>query len=94
MRHILPNSLAPVTVQVSMDFGSIILTAASLSFLGLGAQAPQPEWGLLVNIGRNFFLTNWWYVTFPGLFIFITVMAFNFLGDGIRDYLDPKTRDS
>jgi peptide/nickel transport system permease protein len=93
IRHILPNSLAPVIVQISMDFGSIILTAASLSFLGLGAQPPLPEWGLLVNIGKNFFLTNWWYVTFPGLFIFITVMAFNLLGDGLRDYLDPKTRD-
>lgn len=93
-RHILPNSIAPVIVQISMDFGSIILTAASLSFLGLGAQPPQPEWGLLINIGKNFFLTNWWYVTFPGLFIFITVMAFNLLGDGLRDYLDPKTRDS
>lgn len=93
-RHILPNSLAPVIVQVSMDFGSIILTAASLSFLGLGAQPPLPEWGLLINIGRNFFLTNWWYVTFPGLFIFISVMAFNLFGDGLRDYLDPKTRDS
>lgn len=93
-RHILPNSLAPIIVQVSMDFGSIILTAASLSFLGLGAQPPQPEWGLLINIGKNYFLTNWWYVTFPGLFIFITVMAFNLFGDGLRDYLDPKTRDN
>ncbi|WP_197969796.1 nickel transporter permease [Mesobacillus harenae] len=93
-RHILPNSMAPVIVQISMDFGSIILTAASLSFLGLGAQPPLPEWGLLINIGRNFFLTNWWYVTFPGLFIFISVMAFNLFGDGLRDYLDPKTRDS
>ncbi|MEH7123018.1 nickel transporter permease [Bacillus sp. JJ1503] len=93
IRHILPNSLAPIIVQISMDFGSIILTAASLSFLGLGAQPPQPEWGLLINIGKNFFLTNWWYVTFPGLFIFITVMAFNLFGDGLRDYLDPKTRD-
>jgi peptide/nickel transport system permease protein len=93
-RHILPNSLAPVIVQVSMDFGSIILTAASLSFLGLGAQPPEPEWGLLVNIGKNYFLTNWWYVTFPGLFIFTSVMAFNLFGDGLRDYLDPKTRDS
>lgn len=94
VRHILPNSLAPVIVQISMDFGSIILTAASLSFLGLGAQPPLPEWGLLVNNGRNFFLTNWWYVTFPGLFILISVMAFNFIGDGLRDYLDPRTRDS
>ncbi|RNB78510.1 ABC transporter permease subunit, partial [Brevibacillus fluminis] len=72
---------------------AIILTAASLSFLGLGAQAPTPEWGLMISTGRNFFLTSWWYVTFPGLFILVTVMAFNFLGDGLRDYLDPKTRD-
>lgn len=94
IRHIFPNSLAPLIVQISMDFGSIILTAASLSFLGLGAQPPEPEWGLLINIGKNYFLTNWWYVTFPGLFIFISVMAFNLFGDGLRDYLDPKTRDS
>ncbi|UFJ40771.1 ABC transporter permease [Brevibacillus humidisoli] len=92
-RHVLPNSLSPVIVQASMDFGSIILTAASLSFLGLGAQAPTPEWGLMISIGRNFFMTSWWYITFPGLFILLTVMAFNFLGDGLRDYLDPKTRD-
>ncbi|RNB81206.1 ABC transporter permease [Brevibacillus fluminis] len=93
LRHVFPNSLSPVIVQASMDFGSIILTAASLSFLGLGAQAPTPEWGLMISIGRNFFLTSWWYVTIPGMFILLTVMAFNFLGDGLRDYLDPKIRD-
>lgn len=92
-RHILPNALAPIIVQASMDFGSIILTSASLSFLGLGAQPPQPEWGLLVSIGRNFFLSSWWYVTFPGLAVFVAVLAFNFVGDGLREILDPKTRE-
>jgi len=92
-RHILPNALSPVIVQASMDFGSIILTSSSLSFLGLGAQPPQPEWGLLVSIGRNFFLSSWWYVTFPGLAVFLTVLAFNLVGDGLREILDPKTRE-
>jgi len=89
-RHILPNSLAPVIVQASMDFGSVILTSASLSFLGLGAQSPTPEWGLMINIGRTFFLTHWWIVTFPGLAILIAVLAFNLTGDGLREILDPK----
>ncbi len=92
-RHILPNAVAPIIVQASMDFGSIILESASLSFLGLGAQPPQPEWGLIVSIGRNFFMTSWWYVTFPGLAIFLAVLAFNFVGDGLREILDPKTRE-
>lgn len=92
-RHILPNAIAPVIVQASMDFGSVILEAASLSFLGLGAQPPEPEWGLMVSLGRNFFLTDWWYVTFPGLAILITVLGFNLLGDGLREILDPKTRE-
>lgn len=90
--HLVPNALAPVIVQASLDFGSVILTLAALSFLGIGAQPPQPEWGLLVNTGRNFFLTNWWYVTFPGLAILVTVAAFNLLGDGLREILDPRTR--
>jgi len=89
-RHVLPNSLAPVIVQASMDFGSVILTSASLSFLGLGAQPPTPEWGLMINIGRSYFLTHWWIVTFPGLAILITVLAFNITGDGLREILDPK----
>jgi len=92
-RHILPNAIAPVIVQASMDFGSVILEAASLSFLGLGAQPPEPEWGLMVSLGRNFFLTDWWYVTFPGLAILVTVLGFNLLGDGLREILDPKTRE-
>lgn len=89
-RHILPNALPPVLVQASMDFGSVVLTTAALGFLGLGAQAPQPEWGLMVAIGRNYFLTHPWVVVFPGLGILITVMAFNFLGDGLREVLDPR----
>ncbi|MEM1575509.1 MAG: ABC transporter permease [Nitrososphaerota archaeon] len=90
--HILPNCLTPLIVQASMDLGSVILTAASLSFLGLGAQPPQPEWGLMCNIGRIYFLTNWWVATFPGLAIVISVLILNLLGDGLRDILDPKSR--
>jgi len=91
-RHVLPNCLTPVIVQSSMDFGSIILTSAALSFLGLGAQPPTPEWGLMVSTGRTFFLTNWWMVTFPGLAIFVAVLSFNLVGDGLREILDPKMR--
>lgn len=91
-RHILPNTLAPVIVQASMDLGGVILTIASLSFLGLGAQPPIPEWGLLISTSRTYFLNAWWYSTFPGLAIFITVLVFNLIGDGIREVLDPKTR--
>ncbi len=91
-RHVLPNSITPIIIQASMDFGSVILTSASLSFLGLGAQPPTPEWGLMVSTGRTYFLTYWWIVTFPGLAIFITVLAFNLVGDGLREILDPKLR--
>ncbi len=91
-RHILPNSIQPIVIQASMDFGSIILTSAALSFLGLGAQPPTPEWGLLVSIGRTYFLSYWWIVTFPGLAIFVTVLGFNLFGDGLRELLDPKLR--
>lgn len=91
-KHVLPNCLTPIIVQASMDFGSIILTSAALSFLGLGAQPPTPEWGLMVSTGRTFFLTNWWIVTFPGLAIFTAVLSFNLVGDGLREILDPKMR--
>lgn len=90
--HIIPNTIAPVIVQASMDIGGVILTIASLSFLGLGAQPPAPEWGLLVSTSRNYFLNAWWYSIFPGLAIFFTVLVFNLLGDGLREILDPKTR--
>lgn len=92
--HIVPNCVAPIIVQASMDIGGVILTIASLSFLGLGAQPPTPEWGLMVSTSRNYFLNAWWYSIFPGLAIFFTVLAFNLLGDGLREILDPKTRNN
>lgn len=91
-KHIIPNCISPVIVQASMDIGGVILTVASLSFLGLGAQNPTPEWGLMISTGRAFFPDKWWYCIFPGLAIFITVLCFNLLGDAIREILDPKTR--
>lgn len=91
-KHIVPNCIAPIIVQASMDIGGVILTIASLSFLGLGAQPPTPEWGLMVSTSRNYFLNAWWYSIFPGLAIFFTVLIFNLLGDGLREILDPKTR--
>ena len=89
-RHILPNSITPVLVQVSLDVGGVILTASALSFLGLGAQDPVPDWGLMVSAGQSYFTPDWWLVTFPGLAILLTAFAFNLLGDGLRDLLDPK----
>ena len=89
-RHVLPNSLTPIIVSVSNDAGGVILTAAALSFLGLGAQDPTPEWGLMVSQGQSFFATQWWLVTFPGLAIVLTAMVFNLLGDGLREVLDPR----
>lgn len=91
-KHVIPNTISPVIVQASMDMGGVILTIASLSFLGLGAQAPTPEWGLMISTGRNYFPDIWWYSIFPGIAIFITVLTFNLLGDGVREILDPKTR--
>jgi len=92
LRHVLPNSVTPLIVQVSLDFGGVILTASALSFLGLGAQDPTPDWGLMVAEGQNYFTTQWWLVTYPGLAILITALAFNLLGDGLRDVLDPRWR--
>jgi peptide/nickel transport system permease protein len=89
-RHILPNAVTPLIVQVSLDVGGVILTASALSFLGLGAQDPTPDWGLMVAEGQSYFTPDWWLVTFPGLAILITAFAFNLLGDGLRDVLDPK----
>ncbi len=90
MRHILPNSITPLIVQVSLDVGGVILTASALSFLGLGAQDPTPDWGLMVSEGQPYFTTAWWVLTFPGIAILVTAFAFNLLGDGLRDLLDPK----
>lgn len=89
-RHILPNTLTAIIVKISMDIGFAILTAAGLSFIGIGAQPPTPEWGVMVSIGRQFMPNWWWYATFPGLAIFLAVFAFNMLGDGLRDALDPR----
>jgi peptide/nickel transport system permease protein len=91
--HILPNCVSPVIVRASLDMGFAILTAAALGFLGLGAQEPTPEWGAMVSEARRTFPAAWWSATFPGLSIFVTVFAFNLLGDGLRDALDPRTRE-
>ncbi|WP_214322857.1 ABC transporter permease [Nonomuraea sediminis] len=92
VRHVLPNSLTPVLVQLSLDAGGVILTAAALSYLGLGAQEPTAEWGLMIEQGQALFTTNWWVVTFPGLAILVTAFAFNVLGEGMRDALDPHRK--
>jgi peptide/nickel transport system permease protein len=89
-RHILPNVMAPVIVLATLDMAFIILAAAGLSFLGLGAQPPTPEWGSMLNNGRAFMRTAPHLTTFPGLAIMVAVLAFNFLGDGLRDALDPR----
>lgn len=89
-KHILPNSISPVIVQGSIDAGYAILTVAGLSFIGLGAEPPLPEWGLLITASRAQFLYHWWVVVFPGIFILLTVLCFNIIGDDLRDYLNPK----
>ncbi|MBI3244862.1 MAG: ABC transporter permease [Chloroflexi bacterium] len=91
-RHLLPNSLAPILVQASFDMGGAILSAAGLSFIGFGAQPPTPEWGVMISEGRKFISTQPWLSLFPGLSILLTVTAFNFIGDGLRDTLDPRLR--
>ncbi|ROQ92026.1 ABC transporter permease [Desulfosoma caldarium] len=91
--HILPNCLAPLIVQTTLGFASAILEAAALSFLGLGAQPPTPEWGAMLANGRALILRAWWAVTFPGLMILFSVLGFNLLGDGLRDALDPRLRE-
>jgi len=91
-RHIIPNSLAPIMVQATMDTGSAILTMASLSFIGLGATPPTPEWGLIVSKGRIYVLQFWWISLFPSIAIFLVVLGFNLVGDGLREALDPRLR--
>jgi peptide/nickel transport system permease protein len=90
--HLLPNCVSPIVVKASMDMGAAILAAASLGFIGLGAQPPYPEWGAMISHGRNYLPTWWWYSAFPGLAIYLTVLGFNLVGDGLRDLLDPKSR--
>jgi peptide/nickel transport system permease protein len=90
LRHVVPNVVTPVVVLATMDMAYVILGTAGLSFLGLGAQPPTPEWGTMLSQGRNYVDTAWWVVNFPGLAIMITVLGFNLLGDGLRDVLDPR----
>ena len=92
LRHVAPNSLTPLIVQASMDVGYAILAAASLSFIGLGVRPPGIEWGLMAAAARAQFLDHWWTALAPGLAIFVTVLAVNLIGDGLRDILDPKQR--
>jgi peptide/nickel transport system permease protein len=90
LRHILPNCVTPILVQATIDFGTVILAEGSLAFIGLGTQPPAPDWGLMVSQGRSYILDQWWISTFPGLAIFVSVLAFNLLGDTLRDILDPR----
>jgi peptide/nickel transport system permease protein len=92
LQHILPNTLAPILVQASFDMGGAILAAAGLSFIGFGAQPPTPEWGVMISEGRKYISTQPWLSLFPGLAILLTVAAFNLIGDGLRDALDPRLR--
>jgi peptide/nickel transport system permease protein len=92
--HIAPLCMSSIIVRMSLDMGTIILTAAGLGFLGLGAQPPVPEWGLMVSDGRQYLVDQWWVSTLPGMAILVVVMGFNLLGDGVRDVLDPRQRQA
>jgi peptide/nickel transport system permease protein len=92
LRHVMPLCLSSVIIRVTLDMAGIIITAAGLGFLGLGAQPPMPEWGAMVSSGREFLLDQWWVATIPGIAIFVVSLGFNLLGDGLRDILDPKQR--
>ena len=89
-RHILPNTLSPIVVQATLTAGTVVLSAASLSFLGLGAQPPLPEWGTMLSDGRNYLGVSPWLTLCPGAAVMVTVLGFNMLGDGLRDLLDPR----
>ena len=91
-RHILPNCLAPLVIALTINAGHAILATAGLSFVGLGAQPPTPEWGSMLSYSRQFVTTHWWLATFPGLAISLTVAGYVFLGDGLRDLLDPRLK--
>lgn len=92
--HIFPNVLSPIIVRATIGMGYTILTAATLGFLGVGAQPPTPEWGLTISESRQYLPGAWWFALFPGMAIFVVVMAFNMFGDGLRDVLDPRLRIS
>lgn len=89
-RHILPNTITPIIVQATIDIGTVILATTSLAFLGLGTQPPNADWGLMIDQGRQYLRQAWWYSVFPGMAIFLTVLAFNLLGDTLRDIFDPR----
>jgi peptide/nickel transport system permease protein len=91
--HIMPLCMSSLIVRVTLDMAGIILTAAGLGFLGLGAQPPSPEWGAMTSAGRAFILDQWWLITMPGTAIFVVSLAFNLLGDGLREVLDPKSEN-
>ena len=91
-RHILPNAVSPIIIKMTTDFGFAVLTAATLGFIGLGAQPPTPEWGAMINDGQLYFPDEWWIATFPGMAIWLMVFSWNLLGDGLRDVLDPRSR--
>ena len=91
---ILPNCMAPLIVQATLSYSNVILEVAALGFLGMGVQAPTPEWGTMLAESREFILRAWWVVTFPGLAILLTVLAINIIGDGLRDALDPRLKRS
>lgn len=91
--HVVPLCTSSLIVRVTLDMAGIILIAAGLGFLGLGAQPPLPEWGAMISSGRKFMLDQWWVATVPGIAIFVVSLGFNLLGDGLRDVLDPKSRD-
>jgi peptide/nickel transport system permease protein len=92
LRHIMPLCMSSVIVRMTLDMSGIILTAAALGFLGMGAQPPMPEWGTMIASSRAFILDQWWVPTIPGIAIFVASLAFNLLGDGMRDVLDPRQR--
>lgn len=92
LEHVLPNVLGPTIVLATLDIGTVVLATAGLSFLGLGAQPPTPEWGTMIAAGRHYLQTAWWLVNVPGLAIVVTVLGFTLLGDGLRDVLDPEGR--
>jgi peptide/nickel transport system permease protein len=91
VRHVLPNAISVVIIQITLDVGYAILATSALSFIGLGAQPPNPEWGTMLADARNYFRDAWWYTTFPGLALTLTVLAFNLLGDGLQEALDPRS---
>jgi len=90
LRHILPNTISAILVQATVDLGTVILAMGGLAFLGLGTQPPSPDWGLMISDGRTYILEQWWISTFPGLAIFVIVLAFNMVGDTLRDIFDPR----